>query len=259
MADTDQGHVVWVAAPDHAAAARDVARASELGLDHVAQVPEAGFYIARDEAGLALHHAADDAGAGLRCALADAAELADRQAGGRRSPLARAFGLHRHPPMRILDATAGLARDAATLASLGCDVTAIERQAALYALIADATQQIDESGSAPGWWPHWQPPIHADAGSWLAGQTDPTAFDAIYIDPMFASPRRKSAPQKALVWLSELAGHDHDAPEVLDIARRCAIRRVVVKQHARAEPMAPPDLQIRGRAIRFDIYLTPAA
>ncbi len=224
----------------------------------LSQPPEDGFYIARDELGLELHHATDEAGAGLRCALADPAELAGRQAGGRRSPLARAFGLHRHPPMRILDTTAGLARDAATLASLGCDVTAVERQPALFALIADATDRIDAS-------PDDRPGGHTGCRRFMPTRgrgfrkTDPRDFDAIYIDPMFASPRRKSAPQKALAWLAALAGNDNDASEVLAIARRHAVRRVVVKQHARAEPMAPPDLQIRGRAIRFDIYLTPGA
>lgn len=250
---------MWLIAPDDAHAPRDRQRAADLGLEPVQRVPDQGFYLARDESGLALRYAPDTAGSGLRCALADSAGLANRQAGGRRSPLARAFGLHRHPPMRILDATAGLARDAATLAGLGCDVTALERQPALYALIADATQRIDESPSAPAWWPHWQPPVYADARSWLAARSGDAAFDAIYIDPMFASPRRKSAPQKALAWLAELAGADDDAPEVLDIARQQATRRVVVKQHARATPIAPPDLQVRGRAIRFDIYLTPGA
>ncbi len=251
--------VVWIVDCADAKAAQDIHRATELGIPTGPQPPEYGFYIGRDDLGLSLHHAADEAGAGLRCALADPSQLAGRQAGGRRSPLARAFGLHRHPPMRILDTTAGLARDAATLASLGCDVTAVERQPALFALIADATDRIDASPDAPPWWPHWLPPVHADAGPWLLENIGRAIFDAIYIDPMFASPRRKSAPQKALAWLAALAGNDNDASEVLAIARRHAGRRVVVKQHARAEPMAPPDLQIRGRAIRFDIYLTPGA
>ncbi|HET7312864.1 class I SAM-dependent methyltransferase [Salinisphaera sp.] len=259
MAQAGTARPVWVVDADDAACAIDRERAAELGLKCVTRAPEAGFYIARDEHGLALHHAADAAGAALRCALADPTELANRQtsrqAGGRRSPLARAFGLHRHPPARVLDTTAGLARDAATLASLGCEVTAIERQPVLYALIADATHQLDLSTQPPGWWPHWHPPIYADARCWLA-EFPAAAFDAIYIDPMFASPRRKSAPQKALAWLAELAGRDDDAPALLDIARTRAARRVVVKQHARAAPIAPPDLQIRGRAIRFDIYLT---
>lgn len=257
---TPTASVAWVMALDDTEAARDRDYATDLGLAPVTRIPEHGFYIVRDEFGLALHHAGDDAGTGLRCALADPRELTDRQAGGRRSPLARAFGLHRHPPMRVLDTTAGLARDAATLASLGCDVTVVERQPALYALIDDTTRRINATpDDMPAWWSHWRPPVHADAAHWLSTDDTDDTFDTIYIDPMFASPRRKSAPQKALAWLAELAGTDDDAPALLEIARARAKRRVVVKQHARAEPMAVPDLQIRGRAIRFDIYLTPDA
>lgn len=251
--------VVWVVDPAQPFAEADARQATALGLAPVHSAPRAGFYIARDPSGLFLSRPGNAAGAVLRCALAEPSELADRQAGGRRTPLARAFGLHRHPPMRVLDTTAGLARDAATLASLGCDVTAIERQPALYALIADATQHLDAASQPPDWWPHWQPPVRADACDWLGQLSGAPVFDVVYIDPMFASPRRKSAPQKALAWLAELAGSDDDAPAVLEIARRCAGRRVVVKQHARAEPLAPPDLQVRGRAIRFDIYLTPGS
>lgn len=248
--------VVWLVGDNDPHAQADVAQADALGIRCVSTAPQRHFYIARDPGGLSLKRSDDVAQTGLHCALVDTAEVINRGSGGRRSPLARAFGLHRHPPMRVLDTTAGLARDAATLASLGCNVTAIERQPVLYALIADATRAINAAADAPDWWPHWQPPIHANARHWLARHADDSGFDAIYIDPMFASPRRKSAPQKALAWLAELAGCDDDAPALLDAARAHATRRVVVKQHGRSAPMAKPDLQIHGRAIRFDIYLT---
>lgn len=248
---------VWLI--DCAALRADSQQARALNIACVHEPPNQGFFIARDPAGLALHHAEDEGQKGLRCALIDGKELANRRGGGRRSPLARAFGLHRHPPMRVLDTTAGLARDAATLAWLGCDVTAIERQPALYALLADATRAIDAATEPPAWRAHWDAPVHADARCWLAHDGVEMPFEAIYIDPMFASPRRKSAPQKALAWLAALAGRDADAPALLAIARRHASHRVVVKQHGRAESMAPPDLQIHGRAIRFDVYLTPDA
>lgn len=257
MDRADTASVAWLVESGDGSAASDRGQAAALGLTCVSQPPEHGFYLARNDIGLALHHSEDSGGSGLRCALSDPTERATRQAGGRRSPLARALGLHRHPPMRVLDATAGLARDAATLASLGCDVTAVERHPALYALLEDASHQLAAASDPPFWWRHWQPPIHADAAVWLAGQSGQPSHDVIYIDPMFVSPRRKSAPQKALQWLAELAGRDHDAAALLEAARTRAARRVVVKQHARAEPMAPADLQIRGRAIRFDIYLIP--
>lgn len=249
---------VWLVEPDTPQARADARQAEALGIPRVQAPPNQGFFIARDATGLSLRRAGDENRAGLRCALVDPVELANRRAGGRRSPLARAFGLHRHPPMRVLDTTAGLARDAATLAWLGCDVTAVERQPALYALLADATQAIiDAAADTSDWQAHWQSPVHADARAWLAHHGAEIPCEAIYIDPMFTSPRRKAAPQKALAWLAALAGHDTDASALLASARQHASRRVVVKQHGRAEPMAPPDLQIHGRAIRFDIYLTP--
>lgn len=254
--DAQRAPAVWLI--DDNAAPVDAERATALGLSPVSSPPATGFYVLRDHAGLGLTRAEDADRAILRCALADTAELDQRRTGGRRSPLARAFGLHRHPPMRVLDTTAGLARDAATLAGLGCVVTAIERQPALYALLADASDAIHARAGKTSGGACWRPPIHADARTWLANRKPDDAFEAIYIDPMFASPRRKSAPQKAMAWLSALAGTDDDAPALLAAARNHATRRVVVKQHARAEPMAPPDLQVEGRAIRFDIYLTPA-
>lgn len=248
---------VWLIAPESECADTDQRRARSLGVTTVDRVPEQGFFIARDAHGLCLRHSKAEPGeTGLHSALSEYHSGSGRHAGGRKSPLARALGLHRHPPMRVLDTTGGLGRDATVLASLGCEITVIERRTALYALLAEATETIDASPQQPGWWPNWHPPIHADARTWLAMHGTERAFDVIYIDPMFASPRRKSRPQKALVWLAELAGEDADAPLLIAEARKHAQTRVVVKQHARAEPMTPPDLRVHGRAIRFDIYLT---
>lgn len=245
---------VWVVPPDSPRAAADRQRALELGLACRSDIPEHGFHLIRDARGLALKQAQSPRTRGLYCALCEADEWASRLGGGHRSPLARAMGLHRHPPGHVLDTTAGLARDAATLAALGCRVTALERQAALFAMLDDATRQVGEYDPPPAWWCRWEPPIHADAIPWLQHAAAP--FDIIYMDPMFASPRRKSAPQKALAWLAELAGPDEDATTLLASARHQALQRVVVKQHARAQPLAAPDHQIHGRAIRFDVYLT---
>ncbi|WP_423823970.1 class I SAM-dependent methyltransferase [Salinisphaera sp. SPP-AMP-43] len=254
----DTRQVVWHIDPATPQAESDAKRAQALAIPVASSLPEVGFFITRDAQSLVIHHAQASAGdTGIRCVLADPAELDKRRAGGRQSPMARAFGLHRHPPMRVLDTTAGLGRDAATLATLGCTVMPVERQPALYALLADASERIEADDAAPPeWWPNWVLPVHAEAGQWLTTRTDAGDFDAIYIDPMFASPRRKSQPQKALAWLAEIAGTDEDAGALLAVARQHALRRVVVKQHARAEPLAPPDLTMSGRAIRFDIYLT---
>ncbi len=176
-------------------------------------------------------------------------------AAGRKSPLARALGLHRRPGIEVLDATCGLGRDSAVLAGLGCRVTALERHPALHALLDDALGRARGAAERPRWLDNWQALYHADASEWLRTYSG-TPIDAVYIDPMFESSRRKARPQRALAWLSQLAGEDADAAALLECARRVAARRVVVKQHARATPLAPPDRQLRGKAVRFDIYLT---
>ena len=53
----------------------------------------------------------------------------------RTDPLPRAVGMHRRRVERLVDATAGLGRDAMVLASLGCTVTALERVPALCMLL----------------------------------------------------------------------------------------------------------------------------
>lgn len=248
---------VWLIPPDSEQAETDIARATALGIPVTSEVRAPTFYLARKNGVLHLCRQSEKSRTEiLLTALDHSKDQFRRQSGGRQSPLAKALGLHRHASFPVLDTTAGLARDATTLAALGCPVTAIEREPALYALLADATDRIDQQAPRPVWWPNWQQPVHADALTWLHDHGEVLRFDAIYIDPMFCSPRRKSRPQKALAWLAELAGQDQDTPQLLAEARRHAGRRVVVKQHARAAPLAPPDLQVRGRAIRFDIYLT---
>lgn len=184
-----------------------------------------------------------------------AADIRRRIASGRRMPLARALGLHRRPGVRVLDATCGLGRDSAVLAGLGCTVTAIERHPALHALLADGLRR--GRALAGEWFDNWQALHHDEAVNWLASAGEADAFDAIYIDPMFDNARRKARPQRALQWLGQLLDGDDDAPQVLEAARSRALQRVVVKNHARAAPLASPDHQIHGRATRFDVYISP--
>ena len=60
-----------------------------------------------------------------------------RSAGGRGQPLAKAAGLKGGKNPFIVDATAGLGRDAFLLASLGATITLIERNDKMHDLLAD--------------------------------------------------------------------------------------------------------------------------
>lgn len=215
--------------------------------------PAEGFYLCYVDGALTLRHAgAPKQDRGLRIDY-DARTMARRLVGAARSPLAKAVGLRRHAGSQVLDVTCGLGRDSAILAALGCTVVSLERHPVMYALVDDArARALAQRESLLG---TWQACHHADAIEWLGTHHD-AMFDVVYIDPMFDAPRRKARPQKALAWMHELIGADTDIEALLEHARAHALRQVVIKQHARSQPLGSPHRQIEGKAIRFDVYVT---
>jgi len=168
----------------------------------------------------------------------------------RRQPLARAIG---KDARTILDATAGLGRDAAMLAALGYQVRAIERSPIVFALLEDGLQRSLND------------PIMRDA---LGGRLrleegdarailakDGPAPDAVLIDPMYPPKKKSSAmARKSIRIVRQVVGADDDAAELLAIARRVA-RRVVVKRADDSPPLvADPTATITGNTVRYDVY-----
>ncbi|SFF33721.1 16S rRNA (guanine1516-N2)-methyltransferase [Fontimonas thermophila] len=180
-----------------------------------------------------------------------------RIAAGRKQLLARAVGLHKTDSLSVLDATAGLGRDAFTLAALGATVTLVERQPLLAALLRDAWQRTATD-------PVWQKAaarmqiIEGDAAALLAG---PARWDVVHLDPMYPHRGKQALPQKEMQLLRELCGHDDDAAELLDLALGACRRRVVVKRPLSAPFLAGhrPDFQLRGTQARYDVYIPPSS
>jgi len=187
--------------------------------------------------------------------LGSTAQRAARQHMGKQ-PLAVAIGL-RKGCTSVVDATAGLGNDAFMLAALGCSVTAVERCSVLAALLDDGLSRAIADGGL-----QTRPVaerinlVGADARAFLAGLSTADAPDAIYLDPMFTPRRKKVAVNKVMQLTRKLAGDDADAPELLEIARRIAKKRVVVKRHRLAPPLAPdPAGEHAGKMVRYDVYL----
>ena len=180
-----------------------------------------------------------------------------RCAATRRQPIARAVGLADGLPS-IVDATAGLGRDAFVLASLGCKVTAVERSGVLAALLRDGLQRASAVPLFDDVISERFELIVADARNVLAGMMGDDAPDVVYLDPMFPVDAKASAlAKKEMRLLRLLVGDDHDACELLDIARKIARRRVVVKRGRRAPPLGlEPSLAYRGKIARYDVYLS---
>jgi 16S rRNA (guanine1516-N2)-methyltransferase len=156
-------------------------------------------------------------------------------------------------PARLLDLTAGLATDAWRLARAGFEVIACERQPVIHALVEDALQRTQHQRSAGSF-----TLVHADARA-LLGASDCGPIDVIYLDPMFPGDGRTALPKRELQLLRELTGDDDSGTQLLALARARARRRVVVKRPLRAPALAPgADLCFKGRAVRFDVYLSDA-
>lgn len=176
-------------------------------------------------------------------------------AGGRKQPLARAVGIRGDAPT-VVDATAGLCRDAFLLAALGCRVVALERSPILHALAADGLARAIQSGaSKPRTIVERIHLVQADARTWLQHASDrPT--EVIYLDPMYPPSMKSAEVRREMKVLRAIVGCDLDAEELLGVARTAAKNRVVVKRLRHSPQLAgPPSHSIVGTRVRYDVYL----
>ena len=162
-------------------------------------------------------------------------------------------------PLRVVDATAGLGRDSLVLASRGFDVTALERNAVVAALLADGLARAAGTPAADIA-AHIQL-LHVDAIDYLAAVQPVAAPDVVYLDPMFPAAQKSALVKKEMRLFQQLLHGPADAAldaALLQAARGAARLRVVVKRPARAQPLADvaPDYALAGKAIRFDVYVS---
>jgi 16S rRNA (guanine1516-N2)-methyltransferase len=168
--------------------------------------------------------------------------------GGRTRPLlCRAVGLDRGVK-RVVDATAGLGRDAFTLAAWGAEIVLVERSPILHALLEDGLRRAADVPAVAR-----MTLVHADARIWLRGGEPP---DAVFVDPMFEDRGKAALPGWELQVLRALLGPGEDEiAELIDAARAVATRRVVVKRPAHGKlPGAKPDASYVGGRIRYEVF-----
>lgn len=177
-----------------------------------------------------------------------------RFGGGRGQPLARAVGMTHGQSPRILDATAGLGRDAFVLASLGSRVTLCERSPVLAALLDDGLRRAlaDEATAAIA---RRMTLIAGDARHRLA-QPDP-APQVVYLDPMYPPGKASVRVKKHMHALQQLLGPDRDSEQLFDYALNQATQRVVIKRPRRAGWLHghQPTTSIESKKTRYDIYI----
>lgn len=206
--------------------------------------------------GLSLQSTEADAPGAVRVDFVEGALAHRRQYGGGAGQMvARAVGVRGAIRPRVLDATAGLGRDAFVLAALGCEVTMIERQPVIAALLADGLQRARQAGGEVAGIAARMQLLQGDAIE-LMGQWQGPVPEVIHLDPMFPQRQKSALVKKEMRLFRPLAGDDLDAPQLLAAAIHLASHRVVVKRPRKAPGIDGPlpSAQLSGQSSRYDIY-----
>lgn len=168
------------------------------------------------------------------------------------SLLRRATLAGRREGGRIIDATAGLGRDAFAMAEAGSRVVLIERSPVVSALLADGLERAGKDPALRDTAARMR--LHVGEAAELLGRLAPA--DVVYLDPMYPQSGREGRKNKEMRMLRMLLGSDQDAGSLLGAARLAARRRVAVKRPSSAPPLAQqrPSGTLRGTTVRYDLY-----
>ena len=177
-----------------------------------------------------------------------------RFGGGRGQALAKAMGLRAGKTPMIVDATAGLGRDSFLLASLGAQVTMIERSEKMHVLLAQGMKRASQKGGEFREIVSRMTLLKGDAKDLLVG----LSAEAILIDPMHPPRNNSALVKRELRQVREIVGNDDDASDLVQVALNHAFNRVVVKWPAKADPI--PGIracshQIIGKSTRYDVFM----
>jgi len=170
--------------------------------------------------------------------------------------LARAAGARRGHRPAVVDATAGLGRDAFVLAARGCEVTLIERDPVIAALLGDGLARARAHPEAAQVVERMRV-LETEASAVLEHHST----DVVVIDPMHPPRKKSAAVKKEMRVLREWVGPDRDSDGLLASAIPAARERVVVKRPRKSAPLGgyTPSGEVAGRSTRFDIYAGTAA
>ncbi|GAA0702021.1 class I SAM-dependent methyltransferase [Marinobacterium maritimum] len=179
--------------------------------------------------------------------------------GGTGQLIAKACGIKGGIRPSILDATAGLGRDAFVLATLGCRVHMLERSPVVHALLESGLEQARATGELDDILERMTLE-QADGRQWLEQCSAERAPDLVYLDPMFPHTDKKAQVKKEMLAFRELVGYDSDDRELLAAALNVARYRVVVKRARKAPAIEgpAPTYTVDGKSSRYDIYALKA-
>lgn len=176
--------------------------------------------------------------------------------GGKGQMIAKAVGIKTGIRPQVLDVTAGLGKDAFVLATLGCEMTLVERSPAVFAVLRDGLARAAndaEVAEIVG-----RMTLHrANSIEWMQQQLQAgNRFQVVYVDPMFPHSDKSALVKKEMRVFRPVVGDDTDAEQLLEAALSLADNRVVVKRPRKAPIIGSrvPSFQLEGKSSRYDIY-----
>lgn len=210
--------------------------------------------------GLSLRLSSEPNWGDIRVDFASSALLYRKQhGGGRNEAIAKAIGIKGQESVTVLDCTAGMGNDSFVMASVGAQVTMLERSPVIAALLEDALLRLTRSDEVQDLSANLSL-IKADAFTYLNEQVQKPIVDVIYIDPMFPHKKKSALVKKEMRAFQQLLGADTDSSQLLEAALNYAGKRVVVKRPSYADPIAldngrQPSTAIESKKHRFDVYI----
>lgn len=113
----------------------------------------------------------------------------------------------------MVDATAGLGRDAFVLAALGCQVQMLERNPVVAALLDDGLRRGYLDAEIGPWLRERLTLLHASSLTALVA-IEPRP-EVVYLDPMYPHRQKSALVKKEMRVFQSLVGADNDADGLL--------------------------------------------
>ena len=173
--------------------------------------------------------------------------------GGKSELIAKATSINKIQNPTIIDATTGLGKDSFIIASLGANVTMVERSNIVHALLENAlilSKRYENISKIT----NKMKLINQDSYQYISNLK--ICPDVIYLDPMFPTRKKSASVKKAMLIFKDIVGDDQDSDKLLDVAIKMAKKRVVVKRPIDAKHLNDlrPDIIYKGKSNRFDVY-----
>jgi 16S rRNA (guanine1516-N2)-methyltransferase len=224
-------------------------------------VQDRDFVLTLSDAGLALQQTGRKAPGPVIAEFTEGAVDHRRKfGGGKGQMIAKAVGLKAGVYPFVLDATAGLGKDAFVLATLGCRVRMLERSSVVHALLQDGLKRArdfaaNQDAELAQLLDHMEL-VGTDSRDFLSSIADEDRPDVIYLDPMFPDRSKTADVKKEMRAFHDIVGKDEDADSLLELALAAARYRVVVKRPRKSPFIAErtPSYQLEGKSSRYDIY-----